>query len=99
MTLAEATPSSVAMNAAEIDGPSVSGASRLLEHVDEAEDGADDAHRRGVAAGLLERLRAGRVALAHGVVLGLEDVGDEVGVGAVDDELQALRGERVLDRR
>ena len=64
----------------------------------EAEDGADDAHGRGVAAGLVERLRSRRVALAHGVVLGLEDVGDEVGVGAVDDELQALLGERVLDR-
>ena len=70
----------------------------VAEHVDEAEDGADDAHRRGVAAGLVERLHSRRVALAHGVVLGLEDVGDEVGVGAVDDELQALLGVRVLDR-
>ena len=70
----------------------------VAEHVDQAEDGADDAHRRGVAAGLVERLHARGVALAHGVVLGLEDVGDEVGVGAVDDELQALAGERVLDR-
>ena len=70
----------------------------VAEHVDEAEDGADDAHRRGVAAGLVERLHGRGVALAHGVVLGLEDVGDEVGVGAVDDELQALLGVRVLDR-
>ena len=41
--------------------------------------------------------RAGRVALAHGLVLGVEHGGDEVGVRAVDDELQALLGERVLD--
>ena len=42
-------------------------------------------------------LRGDAVALAHGVVLGLEDVGDEVGVGAVDDELQALLDVRVVD--
>ena len=69
----------------------------VAEHVHEAEDGADDAHGRRVAAGLLERLRRRRVALAHGVVLGLEHVGDEVGIGAVDDELQALAGVGVLD--
>ncbi len=86
------------MNAAEIDGPSVDGAARFCEHVDEAEDGADDAHRRGEAAGLLERLADGRVtALAMASISDSRIVGDQLGVGAVDDELQAVAGERVLD--
>jgi hypothetical protein len=37
------------------------------------------------------------VALAHVRVLGVEHLGDELGIGAVDDQLQALAGERVLD--
>ena len=37
------------------------------------------------------------MALAHRLVLGVEHGGDEVGVGAVDDELDALARERVLD--
>ena len=64
----------------------------VLEHVHEAEDRADDAHRRGEAAGLLERLGAPAAwRLRIAVVLGLEHLGDELGVRAVDDELQALR--------
>ena len=88
---------SVAMKAPEIDGPRVSGALRLLEHVHEAHDGADDAHRRGEAAGRLEQLGALLVARGHGVDLDLEDLAHEVRVGAVDDELHALLGEGVLD--
>ena len=34
---------------------------------------------------------------SHSVDLGLEDVADDLGVGAVDDELQSLLGELVVD--
>ena len=96
-TFAEPTPISVARNAAAISGPSVDGLVEVVHHVDEAEDRADDAHRRRERAGLHERRAAGDVALAHRLVLGVEHGGDQVGVGAVDDELDALLGERVVD--
>ena len=95
--MAEPTPSSVAMNALEIDGPEGGRRSEVLQHVHETHHRADDAHRRGEAAGLLERRGAGVVARDHAVDLGLQDLADELGVDAVDDELQALAGELVLD--
>ncbi len=95
--MAEPTPISVAMNAAEIDGPSVGGRGEVLEHVHEAQHRADDAHRRREAAGLLERRGAGLVARGHAVDLGLEDRVHHLGVGAVDDQLQGVAGEGVLD--
>ena len=49
------------------------------------------------APACMNGLRAGAVALAHRLVLGVEHGGDEVGVRAVDDELDALLGERVVD--
>jgi hypothetical protein len=33
----------------------------------------------------------------HAVELGLEDLADDLGVGAVDDELHALPRERIVD--
>ena len=86
--MAEPTPISVAMNAAEIEGPSSAGAARFCEHVHEPEHGADDAHRGREAAGLLERRRGGLVAGGHAVHLGLEDRVHHLRVGAVDDQLQ-----------
>jgi hypothetical protein len=58
---------------------------------------ADDPHRRREAAGLLERRGARGVAGGHAVDLGLEDVAHELGIGAVDDQLQPLAGELVVD--
>ena len=58
----------------------------VLEHVDQAHDGADDADGRGVAAGGVEELRR---LLRLGLLrldLGLEDVAELLGVGAVDGE-------------
>ncbi len=70
---------------------------QVLEHVDEPHHRADDPDRRGEAAGLLEREHASVVPGRHPVDLGVEDVAHELGVGAVDDQLQALLGERVVD--
>ena len=97
ITLAAPTPISVAMKAAEIEGPERGGRGEVLQHVHEAQDRADDAHRRGEAAGLLERRGGGLVARGHAVDLGLEDRVHHLGVGAVDDQLQGVAGERVLD--
>jgi len=47
--------------------------------------------------GLSRRRRALVVAGHHAVDLGLEHLADELRIGAVDDELQALAGEVVLD--
>ena len=95
--MAEATPSSVAMKAPEIDGPERLGRVEVLEHVHEAQDGADDAHRRGEAAGLLERRRAERWRWRMPSISVSSTSRDELGVGAVDDELQALAREGVVD--
>ena len=46
---------------------------------------------------VVKRLPRSRVARRHAVDLRLEDRVHEVGVGAVDDELQALARERVVD--
>ncbi len=97
ITLAEPTPISVAMKAAEIDGPERGGRCQVLQHVHQAEDGADDPHRRREAAGLLERRGADGVAGGHAVHLGLEDRVDHLGVGTVDYQLQGVAGEGILD--
>src|SRR4029078_4291459 len=52
--------------------------------------GAGQPAVRGEAPGLVEGLGRVPVARGHALDLGLEDVADEVGIGAVDHELQAL---------
>ena len=71
---------------------------QVLEHVDQAEDGTDDAEGRGEAAHVGEELRRRLVGVLLGADLGLHDVAQLVGVGAVDGQLDALLHERVVDR-
>ena len=85
------------MNAAEIDGPSVAGADRfwstctspmtvpMIPIVGAKPPAFSNGSDAGVVAG------------GHAVDLGVEDVAHELGVGAVDDQLQALLGELVVD--
>ena len=63
----------------------------------QAHDGADDAHRRREAAGLVEHRGADVVAGDHAVDLGFQHLADKVRVDAVDDQLKALAGELVVD--
>ena len=97
MTLAEPTPISVAMNAEEIEGPSVAGADRFWSTCTRPITVPMMPDRRREPAGLLERRDAGVVAGGHTVDLRVEDVAHQLGIGAVDDELQALLGEGVVD--
>ena len=69
----------------------------VLQHVDQADDRADDADRRGVAAHVGEELRALLVGRPLGRDLPLEDVPQLLGVGAVDGGLQAVPQEVVVD--
>ena len=63
----------------------------------EAEHGADDPHRRGKAAGLLERGRTDGVPRGHPIDLGFHDHVDHLRVGAIDDQLQGVAREAVVD--
>ena len=95
--MAEPTPIRVAMKAEEIEGPSVAGADRfwstwtspmtvpMIPIVGANPPAFSNGEHAGVVPG------------GHTVDLGLEDVADELGVGAVDDQLEALLGERVVD--
>ena len=95
---AEPTPISVARNAAAISGPERGRVVEVVHHVHEAEHRADDAHRRRERAGLHERGRGPAPwRLRMRLVLRVEHGGHQVGVRAVDDELDALLGERVVD--
>ena len=97
ITLADMTPHRVATNAPAIRWPSLSGCGQVLQHVHQAHDGADDADGRRVAAGVGEELRGLLVGRPLGVDLGLEDLAQLLGVGAVDGHLTPLREEVVVD--
>ena len=71
----------------------------VLEDVDERHDGAEDPEGRREAAGRRPEVGVVLMALSHPVDLGLEDRPDQVGVGAVHHELQALLGVLVVDLR
>ena len=68
----------------------------VREDDDEAEDRADDAHRRRVAAGRLEYLGLVLAVLLEDRDVVLEELAEGLGVRAVDDVAQALLEERVL---
>jgi hypothetical protein len=87
----------VATNALAISGPRDSGAGEVLQHVDQADDGADDADGRRVAAHRREELGGDLVLALLGGDLTLEDGAQLLGVGAVDAHLQATLEERVVD--
>ena len=73
------------------------GVAETLEHGDQPEHGPDDAQRRREAAHRHEdRLGLG-VALLDEEHFGLENLADDVGVAAVDHQLDALAHELVVE--
>ena len=69
----------------------------MAEHVHQAHDGADDAHRRCEATRRLEHRVFALVPLGHRGDIGFHDLAHQLGIGAVDDQQHALPNRLVVD--
>ncbi|MBK9610835.1 hypothetical protein [Candidatus Amarobacter glycogenicus] len=63
----------------------------------EAHNGTQNANRRGDTSEEFEGGKVPLVAVLHGIGFDLHDLAEEFGIRAVDHELDALAGERVVD--